>query len=102
MTEPTGRVRRAQAKPLAPSLAPVTLPSPPFLYTLDQVALIVAWSKDKLHRRTFYLLRSTGVKSRDDLEAFNIAASGEKPDWRVSEQELIRWLRRHGYRPKKD
>ena len=105
MTEPTGRTSwRGVAKPLPPSLASVEIPTPPFLYTLDQVAMIVGWSKQKLHARTFYLLRSTGVKHYEDLEAFNMAARGEKPDWRVSEHELIRWLRRHGYKPikKKD
>lgn len=91
--------RRGHAKRVAPSAASVELPRPPFLYTLDQIALLVAWSPAKLHSRTFYIGRTLGLKSRDMLEAFNLAALTEKPDWRVSEQEFVRWLRIHGYKP---
>lgn len=100
MTNPPSR--RGQAKRPGPSLASVSIPRPPFLYTLDQVCLIVSWPKARLHQRTFYIGRSLGTKDRDQLEAFSIAAPGEKPDWRVSEHELMRWLRRHGYQPKKE
>lgn len=102
MTEPNQARKRGRPPQVAPSLASVTIPRPPFLYTLDQVGLIVSWPKARLHQRTFYIGRSLGTKSKDQLEAFSIAEPGEKPDWRVSEHELMRWLRRHGYEPKKE
>lgn len=99
MTVKDRPTKRGQSKRVAPSAASVELPRHPFLYTLDQIAILVAWSPGKLHARTFYIGRTLGMKSRDMLEAFNLAAVAEKPDWRVSEQEFVRWLRIHGYKP---
>lgn len=91
--------QRGRPKKVAPVAALVELPRPPFLYTLDQVAMLVSWSVPKVHSRTFYIGRTLGPKSRDMLQAFNLAALTQKPDWRVSEQEFVRWLRVHGYKP---
>jgi hypothetical protein len=75
------------------------MPTPPMLYTMDQIALTVSWSMPRLVQRTYFVGRTTRRKTRNDLEAFNIAAPSEKPDWRVGEDEFARWLRVHGYRP---
>lgn len=101
MTEIKRPSQRGRPKRVAPSAASVRLPEIPFLYTLDQVAIIVGWSKQRLHARTFYVGRTLDRKLADQIEAFNIALPTQKPDWRVSERELIRWLIRHGYQPQR-
>lgn len=83
------------------------LPRHPFLYTEDQVAAMLSLSVDSL--RKSYLFREgidTGIYRPRWLRSVNIAA-GRKPaedetragrppaEWRVSEPELIRWLRYH-------
>lgn len=77
----------------------IGLPPRPFLYTLDQISVLidVATREVKL-KYIFFQGRSTGVPSKDLLVAHNIAPRNEKPDWRVSEKELIRWMRRKGFR----
>ena len=78
----------------------VDLPTRPFLYTLDQIATLLGLSMDRLKGVYCYFQgRSTGFKKVDYLEVIDIAPRGEKPDWRVSEGELVRWLRVHGVRP---
>lgn len=94
--------RRGLPKRVAPSAASVSLPATPFLYTLDQVAVLVGWSASRLNARTFYVGRTLTSKTRHMLEAFNLSQPDEKPDWRVSEHEFIRWLRCHGYTPTKE
>lgn len=37
---------------------------------------------------------------RDKLLAINLAEANERPKWRVSQRELIRWLARKGYKVK--
>ena len=75
------------------------LPVRPFLYTLDQIASLIAMDL-KLFKRThlYFDGRSVGPKKKGQMLARNIAVEGETPDWRVTEQELIRWLRFAGFR----
>lgn len=77
----------------------IGLPIRPFLYTLDQVAglfqvQLVNLKSNYLH----YEGRHIGVRPYDKLKAHNIAPNGETPDWRITEQELVRWLRFKGFK----
>lgn len=77
----------------------ITLPRPVFQYTLDQIAMCLAISETTLKIQTIHFDRLTaGRPPRDKLTAHNIADLGESPNWRVSETELLRWLKVKGYR----
>lgn len=77
----------------------VGLPPRPFMYTRDQLSVILNISELELHKKyLWYENRQVGAKPVDKLRAVNIAPLDEKPDWRVSEQELIRWMKRQGLR----
>lgn len=71
------------------------LPVRPFLYTIDQIATLLQLQESTI--KSAYLHydgRSVGKSGPSYLTAVNIAPDGETPEWRVSERELIRWLRR--------
>lgn len=76
----------------------VGLPPRPFLYTLDQIAMLLNIEVRTVREYLHYEGRSVGSQDRDDLQAVNIAGPNEKPKWRVSEGELIRWMKRKGLR----
>lgn len=78
-------------------MSALRLPPRPFLYTLDQVADLLAVSNVAPY--IFYDGRSTGTPPKDKMLARNIAPSGDRPEWRIEEQELIRWFKRTGFRP---
>lgn len=71
------------------------LPPRPFLYTLDQIATILAYPNEKaLHKSIFFEGRTLGGRPRKDLMiARNIAPDDQQPEWRVEEEEFIRWMR---------
>lgn len=75
------------------------LPPRIFLYTLDQIATMLQVSDHTV--KTLYLHydgRSVGNRPADRMVARNIAPAGEKPDWRVAEKELMRWMRYKKFR----
>lgn len=77
----------------------VGLPVRPFLYTIDQIAALLELKEDSVKSTLiFFFGRNPGHRPLDLLLARNIAAPGEKPEWRVAEQELVRWMRRKGFR----
>lgn len=77
----------------------VGLPPRPFLYTLDQVSVLLNISQSLLTQRYLYFEgRSIGTRKRGLMLANNIAPRDEKPEWRIAERELIRWLKYKGYR----
>jgi hypothetical protein len=79
------------------------VPRPPFLYTIDQVAQIASLSMSSMvNRYVFYDTLTAGRPSADLLIAHNIAPLGDRPDWRISDGELTRWLKRKGFRPRYD
>jgi len=78
--------------------AAMGLPVRPFLYTLDQIATLISLTDASLARHLHYDGRSVGPRHPDRLLARNLAATGDKPEWRVAEHELIRWVRRKGFR----
>ena len=73
------------------------LPPRPFLYTQDQVADLLAVTDVSAY--LFYDGRSTGTPPKDKMLARNIAPEGLPPEWRIEEQELIRWFKHTGFRP---
>lgn len=76
----------------------VGLPPRLFLYSVDQIGTILDVNITKLTTWIFYEGRSIGAHNFDQMTARNIAPRDEKPEWRVSEQELIRFLKRKGFR----
>lgn len=77
----------------------VGLPVRPFLYSLDQIANLIAVDVTRLKQVYIYFYgRTTGAKRADFLEARNIAPNGVTPEWRVAENELVRWMRNVGFR----
>lgn len=77
----------------------IGLPARPFLYTLDQIATLLDVSELQLSRSYMYFEgRSTGKFRKDLMAARNIAPAEEKPDWRVVDRELVRWMRHKGFK----
>jgi hypothetical protein len=76
----------------------VGLPIRPFLYTLDQIATILSVSE--VHVKSAYIYfdgRSIGIKDKSQMRAIDIAPPNQKPDWRVSQKELVDWLNFKGF-----
>ena len=70
-----------------------------FLYTLDQIATMLSVDlKVVKNNYIHYDRRSVGARPGDKMLARNLNQDGEKPEWRVAENELIRFLRRRGFR----
>jgi hypothetical protein len=77
------------------------LPRPPFLWTLDQCAQVASVDLGEFTRKYVHFQDLTvGPVRRDLLMARNIAPLGDKPEWRISESELLRWLKAKGFRPR--
>lgn len=77
----------------------VGLPARPFLYTTDQIATLLSLDEKTVKAQyLFYEGRSTGKRKLGLMVARNIADPKNHPQWRVSERELIRWLRFKGFR----
>lgn len=77
----------------------VGLPIRNFLYTPDQIAFLINVREE--HVKQFYLHyegRSVGVCPRDKMIARNIAPEGEKPEWRIIDTSLVRWMRYKGFK----
>lgn len=90
---------RGQGKEMPRQNAAVTLPYRPFLFTVDQIAVILDIDpKAIMAQYLYYEGRSIGSRHRDLMIARNIAPTNEKPDWRIAERELVRWMRFKGFR----
>lgn len=77
----------------------VGLPPRPFLYTIDQLSVLVDISESSLRARYIYFEgRTVGAKDADLIVARNIAPANEKAEWRIAERELVRWMKRKGFR----
>lgn len=69
------------------------------MYTLDQIATMLAISEETLIAQLIYFEgRSSGMPSSQLIRARNIAPRHKVPVWRVSEREFIRWLRNKGFK----
>lgn len=91
---------RGQSPSLPASPAKVGLPPRPFLYTLDQIAVILNVETTAVEKQyVYYDGRSTGIMSTRLLLARNICPDRTaRPDWRVAERELIRWMKVMGFK----
>jgi hypothetical protein len=79
--------------PGQPKPESVGLPPRTFLYTLDQIAEMVAIPLPTLRQRYVYFDgHSIGALKRSMLLARNISPD-DQADWRVAEAELIRWMK---------
>lgn len=75
------------------------LPQRLFMYTVDQIATILNLDESTIKTSyLFYDKRHVGAPPKDQMVARNIAPDGERPEWRVTEKELLRWLRYKGFR----
>ncbi len=82
-----------------PGARNVGLPPRPFLYTLDQISTLLDLTQREVEMRyIFWDQRSVGMVPKDKMMARNIAPKDSKPDWRVAERELVRWMKHKGFR----
>lgn len=91
---------RAEQPQLPPARDPVGLPPRPFFFSLDQIANMLNMTERNLIVQGYVHLegRSIGAPLRDQFIARNVAPADQKPEWRVSEREFIRWLKRKGFK----
>lgn len=78
----------------------VGLPVRPFLFTLDQVAGLLSLEEGDFKRDYVYFWGRTQFQYRaggDYIKAINIAPHDKPAVWRISEEDLLRWLTRRGY-----
>ncbi len=77
----------------------VGLPPTPFLYHLDQVATLLGLTEeDLISRYLWFLGRTVGRKSPRQIKVVNIAPTVAMAEWRISEGELVRWLKLMGFK----
>lgn len=75
----------------------IALPPRIFMYTPDQLAQLLSLTEAYVRQRLlWYDRREPGIRPREKLRAVNIAPEGETPEWRVAENELLRYLRLKG------
>lgn len=75
----------------------VGLPPRIFMYTPDQIGTMLELDEKYVKTKLlFYDRREPGLAPRTKMRAINIAPEGETPQWRVTERELIRYLRHRG------
>lgn len=76
------------------------LPPRVFLYTLDQIAMMLGLEMQSLkNSHIFFEGRHVGTKPKMKMRARDISGEDDsKPDWRVTEFEFKRWLKLHGFR----
>lgn len=83
------------------AVSEIQLPATPFLYTLDQVAVLLNLPQKDVEKQCHFIGRNVGERKPDQLQAMNVAPGDRPADWRVSESEFMRWLIRMGYEPTK-
>lgn len=92
VVSPSGALHRFE------SARQVHFPVREFLYTQDQMAVMLGVSMVTLKSFLFYEGVDSGIPAKKEMIALNIASPGEKPDWRVTERIFVSWLRRRGIR----
>jgi hypothetical protein len=64
---------------------------------LDQLANLLQCTEEYLKGNLiFYSDREPGIAPKSKMRAINIAPEGETPQWRVSENSFLGYLRRKG------
>lgn len=77
----------------------IGLPARVFLFTMDQLSVMLDIDERTILQSYIYFEgRSIGARAKSLMTARNIAQPDEKPDWRVTEREFIRWMRVKGFR----
>jgi hypothetical protein len=78
----------------------VGLPVREFMFTIDQIAFLLDVTEPYLKQDLIhYEGRSVGACPKDKLLAVNIAPdSAPKPEWRIAERHLKRWMRFKGWK----
>jgi hypothetical protein len=75
------------------------LPPRIFYYTIDQIGYLLQLEESYIKKNLLhYEGRSPGIVPRGLMKAINFAPEGETPQWRVSEQSFVRFLRSKGVR----
>lgn len=78
---------------LAAAMVPIPLKT--FFYTTDQIALMLDVSETYLkNKMLFYQGREAMRQDPRLMRCVNIREPDERPEWRVEEGELLRWLRK--------
>jgi hypothetical protein len=72
--------------------ARIELPIHEFLYTLDQIAMILGIAEKDLRAKYIFFDGVTTGAYQSRMRARNIAQPTEKPDWRVPHSQLKLWL----------
>lgn len=82
-------------------LEELRLPPRTFLYTLDQIEMMLGCSRAQLQKHLFLHGVMPGRTNKDLMVAVNLNPPGEKPDWRIKEGEFVRFLRYKGFTTKR-
>ncbi len=90
---------RGQGVSLPANPSAVGLPTRVFLFTFDQLSVMLDIDESIIARDyVYYEGRSIGSRKKNLMLARNIAPPDSKPEWRVAEREFIRWMRVKGFR----
>ena len=77
----------------------IPLPLKTFMYTIDQISVMLDMTEQMLRRKVlFYVGREMQKQDPMKMRAINISGIDEKAEWRVSEEELVRWCRKRKVR----
>lgn len=98
MTDRWEEERRQTNTALSSGANAVGLPSRVFLYTIDQLGVMLDMSERNIKSNLFYDGRDSGRRRADLMITRNIAPQGSQPDWRVAEREFVRWMRAKGFK----
>ena len=80
-------------------MSDLKLPPRPFLYTMDQIATLLSCTESYLKNNLAHFKgRTITRRTPDEILFMNIAKEDETPNWRVEHTELVRWLRRKGFK----
>jgi len=94
-----GQNLRGQGIALPPGGEKIGLPTRVFLFTLDQISVMIDIDEASIKAQYVYFEgRSIGSRSKHLMVARNIAPPDAKAEWRVAEREFVRWLRHKGFR----
>lgn len=80
------------------SLADINLPPRIFMYTLDQVAGMLGMTEVALRTHIHFNNRNFGKPIARMLLAHDVGMNHKAPEWRISEDELVRYLKLAGFR----
>jgi hypothetical protein len=90
---------RGTGKALPSGAAKIGIPTRVFLFTVDQLSVMLDLDEQYILKHLLYLEgRSIGSAKKQLMQARNIAPADQKPEWRVAEREFVRWMRVKGFK----